>query len=327
MTKPKNNQPCPCGSGAKFKLCCKRQTSAATNLAIERRRYAREWASSSSGYALDGHYEWMAAQLGEDPGSVLEAGAGSGMAARALAEAGHAVVAVESNPRCLGVAEKTLRKAGCLARFVPRPPQTKFRGSSYSVAYSTVASDVGMPDRGKVLLIEGDLLADQQLLSWLIQLTAFDAVTSWNNGTHGARPELAQLEAWVRLPGDYRRRMWMAVHVLAESILRRGGLLHIVQRGQRPDGKVSPGILKEMRELGAPAHIETQEEMISWDMVRAQGEIASRHSSLVVDPDSVKWRAYKERGDMSYGATQRGQFGDLSSEVVLAFWSLVARKP
>jgi hypothetical protein len=195
-------------------------------LARGRRRYAEEWSGNATTFARDGHYAWMAALLeGHDP--ILEIGPGNGCGTVALVTCGHAVVAVDENPDCLDRTHAGLVAATFDVVRERRELLDTERGG-YTVRYGTPASAV--PKRG-ALLLDGDVLNDPELESWLIAHRPFGAVACWLMGTYFERTQNTRLkELSIASPDNYRMRVHEKVFQLAGRVLRDDGIVHVVDR-------------------------------------------------------------------------------------------------
>lgn len=230
----------------------KRQAS--SRLRRERERYVEEWTSENARlFEEGGHYAWMAEQL-NGHSRILEVGSGDGRGTLALLKAGHSLVSVDENPHCLEATHHRLVAAGF-------QPQLMTRGSvegndeAYRIKYKPIGeSAVTCP----AILVEGDVTNDPELLNWLARCPPFDGVACWLIGTHGARRFNGAIDrGLVSSPQDYRLYTENAVYELADSILRPGGVLHVVERGIYPDHQeLIDDFVQGQRDQAKPTRLE-----------------------------------------------------------------------
>lgn len=207
-------------------------------LADLRGTYAKLWAETADEHAQHGHYAWMAEQL-PVRGRVLEIGCGNGQSSLALVRSGQTVLAVDENPVCVEKAMELLATNG-VPFDVERREAVTFTGGKYVIDYSppTVA-----PFAKAVTLLEGDTLADEDLLRWISTVGPFDAVVCWLVGSHSGRHANRGLSKFEFTNAThYRLKTENLIYELADGVLRPGGYLHIVDRGEAP---TSPMLLND----------------------------------------------------------------------------------
>ncbi len=203
---------------------------AARALVHARRGYAREWSRGNARpFAAAGHYRWMAGFL-SGCRAVLEIGTGDGAGTAALLESVPAIVSIDENPACLRLAQQRLRAEGhpvhCDLRGAVQPTATGHR-----MRYRPPR--VARPERG-ALLLEGDILGDPTLDTWLAAGGAFDAVVCWLIGTYAERTREESLRRLpIRDPDDYCAAVQRAVIHLAARLVPTDGLVHLVDRAER----------------------------------------------------------------------------------------------
>jgi hypothetical protein len=128
----------------------------------------------------------------------------------------------------------------------------------------------GLPESdAQVVLVESDVLNDEGMHRHLSAAAPFDAVACWLMGTHSAREANEAIDALhIATSAEYRLRVQNRVYELADTVLRPGGVLHVVDRGQAP----------------------TSKELVE-DIVRAHEEQAEVTSLVVRSPPT--WRPYE----------------------------------
>ena len=260
MKKIGPNEACYCGSGLKYKKCHRSLDGAAPEdfPRVAREIYARRWSTNSDHFSADGHYDWMARLLAEyQPKRVLDIGCGNGAGILALyriamGEQG-TLISLEENPECLRVAVERSRKHHPSVRHVLRSERRQSHGEEI-VSYRPLRSD----EMRGFLLIESDILSDPNLLSTLVAVEPFDAVTIWLIGSHDARSRCANLRQYgIRDVGEYRLHVQNTVYELADRILRHGGVLQVVDRGITPDSEeLQSDVLQGHREQAEPTTLE-----------------------------------------------------------------------
>lgn len=206
-----------------------------------RSRYAEQWAVTSRHFYDAGYYDWMTARIAGHT-RTLEVGCGMGYSTLTLARAGHKVVAVDENPMCLKATKALLEKEGYSAELVLRGHAGAIPGGDYVMSYGSVRLD-GQAD---VVLVEGDLLEDHELVAWLARGEKFDAVACWLLGTHQYRGREIRLADYpIGSPYEFRIFVQNATYELADMVLRQRGILNVIDRGTIAD---NPAILNGIKE-------------------------------------------------------------------------------
>jgi hypothetical protein len=167
---------------SKSKSKIKSTNAVAARLDQARKRYVNEWNITSTFFQEEGHYVWMGSKVdGFD--RILEVGCGSGYSTLSLLKAGHRVVTIEENPRFIDRTRDLLQQNGFSVEVSKRGLILPAKDADhYAIAYS----DVDTPG-AQAVLVEGDVLEDQKLMSWLNSNGPFDAVVCWLMGTHKFR--------------------------------------------------------------------------------------------------------------------------------------------
>ena len=211
-------------------------------------------------------YEWMA-EFVEGYPRVLEIGTGTGEGTRALLERGHTVISIDENPECIKLAQNKLDATGKKVVYEARE-RLILGENGYTIQYSVPQRS---PVEGGALLLDGDLIKDPELVTWLLDLPPIDALVCWLIGTHEARPaNTLVLRRRVNDPGEYRLCVQNRVYELADKVLRPEGVVHIVDRGEE--------LTKSLEEDALNAH-------------RDQASV----TSLTVE--SIDYRLYEEPDD------------------------------
>jgi SAM-dependent methyltransferase len=266
-----------------------------------RREYAEQWGTGNAAkFVADGHYEWMANSLEGYP-FILEVGAGTGEGTKALLRKGHKVISVDENPACLKSAYKALKAEGLEVIYEKRE-KISINAAGYSAEYFYPEES---PVEGGALLLEGDIANDPNLIKWLTEDVApFDAIVCWLIGTHHARALNNYVQRYkMKDSTEYRLRMQNKIYALADQILRPGGILHLVDRGEEP-----------------------KEEFLRRDIIEAHRDQAETTSLQV---ERLDYRLYEEP-DGETKIEMRSALGTSGmdpGEVQSALVSVIVRKP
>jgi len=195
-----------------------------------RAKYASEWTQGNAPhFEAAGDYRWMADFIGGHP-YVLDIGMGDGRAIVELLRQGHDVISIDENIACVMIAGDRLKTAGYTAHVIEREITRHQFEDGYEVRYADICQ-ARRPPGGEVVLVEGDILTDAGLVDALRTIAPFDAVSCWMIGTHEAVHDNRLLKNIETNQSSYRRFVHMKVCEVADSVLRSGGLLHIVDRG------------------------------------------------------------------------------------------------
>lgn len=188
-----------------------------------RDQYAKNWSESHAAlFTAAGHYQWMA-EFVKGRHLVLEIGTGDGSGTIALCANGSIVVSIDNNSFCLKRAYQNLTNTGFPVVYEERGNIAVNNDGPPRICHRKVTSS--MPERG-ALLLDGDILADDELDKWLREQPSFDAVLCWNIGASTFDVSVANDVA------QYRLRVQNRVYELADVLLKKGGILHIVDRGR-----------------------------------------------------------------------------------------------
>lgn len=282
-------------------------TKTLNDLDSQRAVYAENWSKSDAAHCeASGYYRWMAKFVEGYP-LVLEIGTGDGRGTLELARMGHTVVSIDENPLCLKMAFDRLKAAKINVELEDREAvQTLEQPELYQIEYAPPCHP--RPLDG-VLLLTGDVMADPALLGWLLEIGPFDAIVCWLIGTHNARSDnIAVAQRHIRSSGEYRLRVQNKTYDLAHQLLRSGGVLHIVDRGEAPT--------------------EENEAELTLDTVNAHRDQAST-TCLQVDSHSVACIPFEKSSDDQGVRLEKtlGLSGRDPGTVPLALCSIIARKP
>jgi SAM-dependent methyltransferase len=206
-----------------------------------RSRYAAQWAVTSRHFYEAGYYNWMVARIAGHT-RTLEVGCGMGYSTLTLARVGHKVVSVDENPMCLKATQALLEKEGYSTKLILRGQVGPMPDGGYVMNYGSVRLD-GQAD---VVLVEGDLLEDHELVVWLTNGEKFDSVACWLLGTHQYRGREIRLAGYpIKSPFDFRIFVQNAAYELADLVLKQHGILNVIDRGTIAD---DPAILNGIKE-------------------------------------------------------------------------------
>jgi len=239
MSQPSNNSvgrndPCWCGSGVKYKHCHQPidESRGLQRLEASRQLYVKQWKTNSSSFSEQGCYDWMAAQLdGIKPKRIFDVGCGLGVGLLELCQRFNPerVVSIDENRNCIQSSELLFRSKGFDCDALLRMPS---EAPADRVHALTIIPNLIVSGK-QIVLIESDLMIDPELEPFLTSQNKFDAVTVWLVGTHFVRDECLNLkDISYKTPGEYRLQVQNRVYVLADKILRTGGVLHVVDRGE-----------------------------------------------------------------------------------------------
>lgn len=266
----------------------------------DRLAYANRWNEKNAGhFERSGYYDWMS-KFVDDYSLILEIGTGTGQSTVSLLKRGHTVVGIDENPNCLEIAERNIRDSGFEVTVRPRGiVNPQYYG--YNVKYRRPEAEI--IDKG-ALLLEGDVNNDSALQEWLIRNKPFDAVVCWLIGTHTGRPSnKVMINSRINNDGDYRLFVQNEVYEIAERVLRKDGILHIVDRGERTNDA---------------AHIQE-----TFDSHREQ---ASTTSLVIESVESLPYEDPPDTGAQPMVVTL-GTSGRIPTNFDMSFWSVMSRKP
>jgi len=169
-----------------------------------------------------------------NPKRILDIGAGDGQGVAAVCQTLNPdlLLSIDENRQCLAAADRRLKQLGVASTLVPRLITNMESEDGYNLAI-----EGGKLPRGDgIFLVESDFLTDPELEGFLATVPPFDAITVWLIGTHQMRQyclNLAHLQMCDN--ADYRLRVQNKAYKLADKILRPGGILQIVDRGDVPE--------------------------------------------------------------------------------------------
>lgn len=164
---------------------------------------------------------------------VIEIGCGDGSSTLELCNEGHNVISIDENIECLKLTKDKLEHNGYNVSLIKREHLLALHEKRYKINYSKINHKI---NENSVLLIEGDILEDRNLLQWLKDNKPYDAIVCWLIGTHGYRifNDIIS-ERNLSTPGDYRLVVQNRIYEVADELLRCQGILHVVDRGETPD--------------------------------------------------------------------------------------------
>ena len=233
------NDPCSCGSGLKYKNCHYDVDTAPPEKHVQAARavYNRNWQKNAAHFTSKGCYEWMASLLKPyAPKRILDIGCGEGSGLLALLSTfdddNPTIISLEENSECVRTTAKRMRSKGYDVTVIQR-----MHADPRANRQHVLGIEPGkLVERTGITLIESDiLLKDDDLLSFLLRIPRFDAITLWLVGTHFARQECQNIASLqIKTSGEYRLRVQNQVYEYADRLLRSDGILQIVDRGEVP---------------------------------------------------------------------------------------------
>lgn len=168
------------------------------------------------------------------PKRILDIGCGEGSGLLALLSVlePDTVVSLDENFECISTAERNITAKGYGVATVQRMDAEPIGNGQHQLGVEPGK----LAERTGITLIESDvLLQDDELFSFLRNMPSFDAVTVWLMGSHFARRECANIaQLQIKSSGEYRLRVQNRVYELADQLLRPGGVLQVVDRGEVP---------------------------------------------------------------------------------------------
>ncbi len=176
----------------------------------------------------------MASQLDPlKPKRILDIGCGVGNGVLALLKRfSPTIVSLEENADCIDATCEAVADSGQTVAGIFRLYYEELEDGSHNILI-----DQGeMVMTRKVTVVHTDVLLDDPAAIAMLDAQApFDAVTVWLMGTFKMRQTCRNISNLVmENSGDYRLHVQNRVYALADRILRPGGWLHIVDRGEIP---------------------------------------------------------------------------------------------
>lgn len=257
------NDPCWCGSGTKYKHChYKIDTASGKNrVSIAQAQYASNWHRNAKHFEMQGCYDWMASQLEIfSPKRILDIGCGDGSGILAITSKfgvdNITLISIDENIKCIDSAYKNISEHKISVEVINRM-HIEASGKKHVQHVQT-----GKLFEAKgVTLVEADILVDDELKEFLKQIDTFDAITVWLIGTHLVRPECLNIAGLnIKSSGEYRLRVQNEIYELADKLLRIGGVLHVVDRGEVPDTEeIRNDFVRAHKEQASPTTLEFNE--------------------------------------------------------------------
>lgn len=232
------NDLCKCGSGFKYKHCCLPMDEASDEekLTVAKEIYSKHWATSSEHFFEEDYYDWMADQLSPyNPEKIFDLGAGSGngiveLYNRFNSENLH-IISIDENIKCLENASRNIFEKLNIEPFLQARINPVFRGEIHRYQYEPIK----YPPDSKIVLLESDFLSEP-CLDDVVEISGnLDAVTVWLLGTHEQRHACFHILNQIDSSGEYRLKVQNKAFKFADKILRSGGVLQVVDRGELPE--------------------------------------------------------------------------------------------
>lgn len=206
--------------------------SAMKELKKKRKDYAKDWSVDAEKFTNNKDYEWMESLI-QSYTKIVEIGCGDGSSTLELCSKGHNVISIDENIECLKLTKDKLEGAGYSVSLIKREHLLVLHEKRYKINYSKIKYEIS---KDSVLLIEGDIIEDGNLLQWLKNNKPYDAIVCWLIGSHGYRIfNDVVSERKLSTPGDYRFAVQNSVYEVADELLRSQGALQIIDRGKTPE--------------------------------------------------------------------------------------------
>lgn len=180
-------------------------------------QYANEWSVNAKTFASEGHYAWMAEQLGAAK-TVLEIGCGPGESTLAVAQDGRRIISIEINQQLISQAASLLRANGITVEITTLADLSK----------ATLSKTV------QVTLVDANVF-DKDLHAALVSLE-FDSIVCWLIGADpGAiadffKTPLTDTPLVIQQTPQYRISTQKRCYELGTKLIKSGGCVHIVDR-------------------------------------------------------------------------------------------------
>lgn len=240
MSKVGRNDACHCGSGLKYKRCHMNADNVgpAQRLNKEYEEYLDKWSANSTAFESQGCYAWMASiALRDNPEKALDVGCGDGRGLLAVLEKNTnpnlKIVGIDENTSCINASAARLREKGYTVEVLERAT-TRVAGDSHRFTFNPIKTTL----TSQVTLFQSDLLSDEMLEPFLSVVGSFDLITVWLIGTHFQRSSCQNIRHLnISTSGNYRLSVQNKTYELADRILKKGGILQVVDRGEVPDSE------------------------------------------------------------------------------------------
>lgn len=199
----------------------------------KKEKYSNQWEITSSEYNNKEVYSWMASFLDDDQHVILEIGCGSGISTLHLCNKAKVVISIDDNLKCLEKAKEYLESKGIKVKLIKRESIVVRNYMEYEASYTKIKKKSFNDEQ--VILIEGDILYDVNLLNFLKAYKRFDTVVCWLIGTHQAKMNNDKIQQDnIDSDGKYRWCVEEMICKLCKNILKLGGLIHIIDRIKEP---------------------------------------------------------------------------------------------
>jgi hypothetical protein len=237
------------------------QASDEEKLQVAKELYSKKWSISSDHFQKNGYYEWMADQLKKfEPKKIFDVGTGSGNSIINLYNAFNTddfhILSIDENLECLQEAQSNI-----LTNIDANPvliPRISVEHKSIIHSYSYEQIDYSADN--KIILLESDFLTEPCLDDIKRISGKFDAVTIWLLGTHDQRYACYQLGNKIKSSRDYRLMVQNKTYEFADEILKKGGVLQVVDRAELPkSSKLEKDFINSHKDQASVTDLEVEE--------------------------------------------------------------------
>lgn len=203
---------------------------------ISKASYLDEWDYTSELYHRERSYDLLTNDFKTDL-TTLEIGCGAGYSIISLSEKSKNIIAIDENINCI---ESTYKKLTSLNSNVSRSIRGTVVADDQALSYKMEYEDF-IPSNNhstQIQCIEGDILTDSSLISFLKSQNGFDLVTCWMMGAHGLilshELQLSKgrtaIQRQPQMVQDYKFDVLEQIAEVSLDLLNKDGILSIAER-------------------------------------------------------------------------------------------------